>query len=95
MSDHTPGPWSVNFGMRPPRIWAAAAPETTICDMPRWDIEHWAEREANARLIAAAPDLLDACRVALGHFTGGMDGDWRDCDPSELLRAALAKVEGK
>jgi hypothetical protein len=25
--------------------------------MPRWDIEHWAERAANASLIAAAPEM--------------------------------------
>lgn len=34
--------------------------------------------------------LWDACNVALGHLTGGLDGDWRDCDPHQLLRDALA-----
>ena len=50
---------------------------------------------ANARLIAAAPEMLEALTVALGHMTGGMDGEWRDCDPVELIRAAIAKAEGK
>jgi hypothetical protein len=26
-------------------------------------------------------------------MTGGMDGDWRDCDPIEVLRAAIARTE--
>ena len=33
--------------------------------------------------------LRDAANVALGHLTGGMDGDWRDCNPVELLRSVL------
>ena len=51
--------------------------------------------KANARLIDAAPDLLDACRVALGHLTGGMDGDWRNCDAADLLRATIKKALGE
>lgn len=34
--------------------------------------------------------LRDAANVALWWLTGGMDGDWRDCDPAKLLRDALA-----
>lgn len=43
--------------------------------------------EANARLIAAAPELLDACRQALGC----------DLDPATnaLIRAAITKAEGR
>lgn len=49
------------------------------------------ETEANARLIAAAPDLLEACRQVLiaSEDNGGMDDiDWNG------LRAAVAKAEG-
>jgi hypothetical protein len=48
----------------------------------------------NAHLIAAAPDLFEACRCALGQLTGNMDGDMDIGDPVELLRAAIAKAEG-
>jgi hypothetical protein len=41
-------------------------------------------------LQAEAERLRDAANVALGHLTGGMDGDWRDCDPIQLLRDALS-----
>jgi hypothetical protein len=50
-----------------------------------------AECRANAALIAAAPDLLTACRLALGSLeAAGFDnGTVRAC------RAAIAKAEGK
>ncbi len=49
---------------------------------------------ADARLIAAAPELFEACRCALGQLTGNMDGDMDIGNPVELLRAAIAKAEG-
>ena len=55
----------------------SAAPFDAGCMMVR-------ELEANHE------KLRDAANVALGHLTGGMDGDWRDCDPIELLREALS-----
>jgi hypothetical protein len=39
--------------------------------------------------------LIDACNVALGHLTGGLDGDWRDCDAAALLRDAIHKATAK
>ena len=46
-----------------------------------------AECEANARLIAAAPDLLEALKAILDE-TGGMGG------PFTTARAAIAKATG-
>lgn len=46
-------------------------------------------------LRASRDELLDALQVCLGHLTGGMDGDWRECDPIELARAAIAKAQGE
>ena len=63
---HTPGPWSlsasfdrverrVKHGDNPPLVWGIASGISAHPDyMPR------AEQIANARLIAAAPDLLAA-----------------------------------
>jgi len=34
-------------------------PDCHICEMANWDLAYQAERDANARLIAAAPDLLE------------------------------------
>ena len=42
---------------------------------------------ANARLIAAAPDLLEACKIAL--YGGGTIAE-----ATAKIRAAIAKAEG-
>jgi hypothetical protein len=34
-----------------------------ICNMPRWCVEFDEENEANAQLISAAPDLLEALQT--------------------------------
>lgn len=58
MSKHTPGPWAVNQ-----QTVTARSSQTLICHCPKdredytWGISR-SEAEANARLIAAAPDLL-------------------------------------
>jgi hypothetical protein len=54
-----------------------------ICFMPD---KSSPEMEANARLIAAAPELLAAClEVAQGYTTRGL----------EMARAAIAKATGE
>lgn len=40
---------------------------------------------------AEVEKLRDAANVALGWLTGGMDGDWREFNPTDLLREALRK----
>lgn len=44
------------------------------------------ETEANGRLIAAAPDLLDACEFAV---------QWLDGSDAQVLRTAIDKARGK
>lgn len=67
---HTPGPWSVQTHYGDERFHdedsdsnycvvlpeAGSFPEDSICEV--WGTEH--DDEANARVIAAAPDLLEA-----------------------------------
>ncbi len=61
MSEHTPGPWIVSGE-------SIVSDEMEICiaNIERdGGYEALApERDANARLIAAAPDLLAACKLA-------------------------------
>ena len=45
---------------------------------------------ANARLIAAAPDLLAACQMALEHICAGTDVD----EIQETLQDAITKATG-
>lgn len=58
------------------------------------------EREANARLIAAAPELLGALEKAAELAKPGQEMGLRDaidalCDVWNIARAAIAKAEGK
>jgi hypothetical protein len=54
MAKHTPGPWHFEAG----RIWQRGDNPEPIACADTYPEE--TEREANARLIAAAPDLLAA-----------------------------------
>lgn len=54
--------------------------------------EFASEREANARLIAAAPDLLDACEAALIAIERHISPT--EFAPREMLRAAITKATG-
>ena len=66
MSQHTPGPWAVDGD---DALWVNAIGrehEPVICDIVPRDADAFTdEDEANARLMAAAPELLEACRDAL------------------------------
>lgn len=55
MSGHTPGPWY--YDAQSERI-LGASPEVVVYEMNT--------NEADALLIAAAPDLLNACNALLG-----------------------------
>jgi hypothetical protein len=51
---------------------------------------------ANARLIAAAPDLLAACQSLIGRFfVGGILSDELIRDETDAIRAAIAKATGE
>ena len=93
MTKHTPGPWEVVGGTiiqtaDERRKWVAEVPAASSIH------ETFITDRANARLIAAAPQLLEACEEALS-FTKTMDG-WagRESTTSRCLRAAIAKSKG-
>ncbi len=90
MSGHTPGPW----------IWEYTDLKDEdgfrCCTMlaPVLFAKKWAEncvalavKDEDARLIAAAPDLLKACK----HARNAIDEDLRNLTPSELLEFQSAK----
>jgi hypothetical protein len=54
--------------------------------------QSYAEDCANARLIAAAPELLEACKRLLGCMNAA---GWEGAPDSDYARAAIAKAEGK
>ncbi len=94
MTKHTPGPWVVR-GQGTPLLCVTDHDSAYIVDrftLPSFRPDE--EREANARLIAAAPDLLVACKMAaerLHRFAGSFPrtpGDLLD-----VLDKAIAKAE--
>ncbi len=85
----TPGPWSAHeakFG------W-----EVVVGERPLYgkSITGWgavSTTEANARLIAAAPELYEALEALRPYFEGEHYPDHPHC---VLIRAALAKARGE
>jgi hypothetical protein len=104
MSEHTPGPW-IAVG-----AWVEVEDDNIpdICTCEPSDIGQghlartYKEIMANARLIAAAPDLLEALQCALDHleYCGYGDSWERECaltgeDPlDKKIEAAIAKAIG-
>lgn len=95
---HAPGPWFVveHPDQGAPRWWVVQDPETWIdrvASVPDYSHLPPGVGLATAVLIAAAPELLEASRYALGLLTGNMDGDWAiGGDPIAMLRAAIHKA---
>lgn len=99
-SKHTPGPWEYaensanNFDV----FGAGDTVEVAVV----WGLDDplKAEREANARLIAAAPELLEALEDSLDLFGVFLDhSDKGNTDMHRALgvkiRAAIAKAKGE
>lgn len=89
-AQHTPGPWYI--GMRPgPMIYGDAPRGAQVADMsgPLIPAD---ENSANARLIAAAPDLLAALRE-IADLPGYVRGSALEM-AVQTARAAIAKAEG-
>lgn len=99
MSNHTPGPWEPRYES-PGSPWAAIVSparrretdaEHRVCELRVADPEH----TANARLIAAAPELLaalQACHRQLADWVDQGSTDDRDFEACKLARAAIEKA---
>lgn len=107
MSKHTPGPWVV--GPVDDTVVTHLGADGVRREVAQIDGDYnepdlWPVMEANARLIAAAPDLLDEARKQvtwLRHLrteaVGSLRGSLIDgIDQSiKYLSAAIAKAEGR
>jgi hypothetical protein len=82
---HTPGPWvPVELKIGRKSFWIAISAEGKL-----------RETEGNARLIAAAPDLLEAlqaCADALRLIRFDSDRDPMFAEAVKLTRAAISKA---
>jgi hypothetical protein len=64
-----------------------------IAQIPDWE-DGLAETTANARLMAAAPDLLAALKGMIEYFVDGSIDDYSDTETMQAARAAIAKATG-
>ena len=99
MSQHTPGPWTVvdndkSFDIHSPRGNPLAEVGRLACG---------GGAEANARLIAKAPEMLDVLKdcasmlaeyIAYGRFSTGGKLGHTDTTMLEQIRALLREIEG-
>jgi hypothetical protein len=99
MSDkHTPGPWHAD-GLE---IWATKAVRFNLTTVgtpmiaavcAHADMEGGSPANANARLIAAAPDLLESLQEIVAAADGA---GWSQLDATlAKARAAIAKATGE
>jgi hypothetical protein len=101
---HTPGPWKV-IGKNETQVCSGAiqgasgyvvaqAYSSPSAKIPYKDL--WAECEANARLIAAAPDMLAALKAAnsvINQYRQIADDEAVEDEVHAVIRAAIAKAE--
>jgi hypothetical protein len=100
MSKHTPGPWQLDFYNRIGEDYVAisAAKHKALAEVV-WrfkDDEQSPELEANAHLIAAAPELLEALQlasIALAYAEQEKPGLYADIYTQ--INAALDKARGE
>jgi hypothetical protein len=87
VSGHTPGPWIPhNIGLGPKGKGPYTFPLGTDPDIA----------VANARLIAAAPELLEACKLAFARWRpGDIRKDFAGHVAYAALGKAISKAEGR
>ena len=91
---HTPGPWFNANGMDDCNVYVATTDKTsTIRIVSCHGVFVEGERKANARLIAAAPELLEALKMTLPHLPHSI-GDVLHPALSQA-RAAIARAKGE
>lgn len=101
MSEHTPGPWTIFADKGAAVCILPAERPGEVCS---FEGRGGPEREADARLIAAAPELLEACKLywnAVDLMNDGPDDSdvalasgWFQ-KAQTIARAAIAKAESR
>jgi hypothetical protein len=101
-TEHTNGPWSYSWETES-RNWAIVTDSAgsiianvnteTGPDAQSAPATRKMPADANARLIAAAPDLLEVCKGLLAKYDFG--DDLPEDHPIVAARAALSRVSGE
>jgi hypothetical protein len=93
MSKHTPGPWKVTTHATDPNAYDVEAESGGKITRGYWG----RNAKADARLIAAAPELLNAANQLVSAIWGrDIDRTQESLGAAEVaIRAAIAKAEGR
>jgi hypothetical protein len=96
MLNHTPRPWQVIHGKSTyERFGVEDGEGYRVCNVPNFSHRR-EENEANARLIAAAPDLLDIGTRLMVQLERAHDNGWGYVDPTGAVadwHALLARLQ--
>jgi len=84
MSNHAPAPWKIH-PVDDTVVIDATDREVAQIDGDYNQPDTWPIMEANARLIAAAPDLLEALKHARNQMQ----------HPDQMIDEAIAKADGR
>ena len=95
----TPGPWRIGdagktvYGPKTGKF-----PAMVVVSPQSFDAISSAQRKANVKLIASAPDLYNACKMLLRAWDEGketQDVEWECLEYAvEIAREAVSKAEG-
>ena len=98
---HTPGPWDYTLADET-SSGGVYGNEKCVCDIiPKelqvaYDCEEVEIANANARLIAAAPEMYEMLREVLVEYEAEAKAEgWDLPTTGEMIREVLAKVEGE
>lgn len=91
MSKHTPGPWTVRVCSDTRCVWPQVDGPNDEEIIVSHAMMSCRIEDANARLIAAAPELLAALQEMLSRFGGATD---KETPAEKQARAAIAKATG-
>lgn len=92
---HTPGPWNIAIRNRhegecAPGLWITGANNTVV---DTGNLKAWPLSDANARLIAAAPDMLAALRWLVEAVEDNDAGSLESA--VARAKAAIARATGR
>ena len=91
MSNFTKGKWDVIHGAGIDELDVISENKRNICCLFGYSVSRWNEQKANARLIAAAPDMYEELIFAMAALR---DGDVCDKKRADKIEALLARIDG-
>lgn len=95
---HTPGPWRVTNSVLVMDKTNRVVADCNIDFSGKTPLKTGLENAANARMIAAAPELLAACKQFVKFANGGKHPKWKsylNTIAGYKMEEAISKAEGK